>query len=118
MPAKLRFLLLQGSHLSLDAFTRLRQFGDFGTSLLQPGGEPGQLRGHGRLAFQPYQYRRNSACFPIVWLSGPAIRQADAQMAAGARWRDYGPIFASEIGTLMDPENFSRSFSRLCQRAG
>ncbi len=46
------------------------------------------------------------------------IRQAEAQMAAGTRWRDYGLIFASEIGTPMDPENFSRSFSRLCKRAG
>jgi integrase len=46
------------------------------------------------------------------------IRQAEAQMAAGARWRDYGLIFASEIGTPMDPDNFSRSFSRLCLRAG
>lgn len=46
------------------------------------------------------------------------IRQAEAQIAAGPRWRDYGLIFASEIGTPMDPDNFSRSFSRLCQRAG
>ena len=46
------------------------------------------------------------------------IRQAKAQMAAGTRWQDHGLIFASEIGTPMDPENFSRSFSRLCQRAG
>ncbi len=46
------------------------------------------------------------------------IRQAKAQMLAGTRWQDHGLIFASEIGTPMDPENFSRSFSRLCQRAG
>lgn len=46
------------------------------------------------------------------------IRQAEAQMAAGTRWQDHGLIFSSEIGTPMDPENFSRSFSRLCQRAG
>ena len=46
------------------------------------------------------------------------VRQAEAQMAAGTRWQDYGLIFSSEIGTPMDPENFSRSFSRLCQRAG
>jgi integrase len=58
-------------------------------------------------------------------LPGPAgswrwsgLRQAEAQMAAGQRWQDHGLIFASETGTPMDPENFSRSFSRLCQRAG
>jgi hypothetical protein len=32
--------------------------------------------------------------------------------------QDYGLIFASEIGTPMDLDHFSRSFSRLCQRAG
>jgi integrase len=45
-------------------------------------------------------------------------RQAEAQMAAGTLWQDYGLIFASEIGTPMDPDNFSHSFARLCQRAG
>ena len=38
------------------------------------------------------------------------IRQAEAQMAAGTRRQDHGLICASEIGTPMDPENFSRSF--------
>ena len=45
-------------------------------------------------------------------------RQAEAQMAAGALWQDHGLIFASEVGTPMDPDNFSHSFSRLCERAG
>ena len=45
-------------------------------------------------------------------------RQAEAQMAAGTLWHDHGPIFASEVGTPMDPDNFSHSFSRLCERAG
>jgi integrase len=45
-------------------------------------------------------------------------RQAEVQIAAGALWRDHGLIFASEVGTPMDPENFSHSFARLCQRAG
>jgi integrase len=39
-------------------------------------------------------------------------------MAAGPLWQDYGLIFASEIGTPMDPDNFSHSFARLCERAG
>jgi integrase len=45
-------------------------------------------------------------------------RQAEAQMAAGALWQDHGLIFASEVGTPMDPDNFSHSFSRLCEKAG
>jgi site-specific recombinase XerD len=38
-------------------------------------------------------------------------------MAAGTLWRDHGLIFASEVGTPMDPDNFSHSFSRSCGRA-
>ena len=45
-------------------------------------------------------------------------RQAEEQMAAGALWQDQGIIFASEVGTPMDPDNFSHSFSRLCEKAG
>ena len=39
-------------------------------------------------------------------------------MAAGALWQDHELIFASEVGTSMDPDNFSHSFARLCERAG
>jgi len=46
------------------------------------------------------------------------VRQAEAQMAAGPLWQDHGLIFASEVGTPMDPDNFSHSFARLCERAG
>ena len=46
------------------------------------------------------------------------VRQAEAQMAAGPLWQDHGLIFASEVGTPMDPDNFSHSFVRLCERAG
>jgi integrase len=46
------------------------------------------------------------------------VRQAAAQMAAGPLWQDHGLIFASEVGTPMDPDNFSHSFARLCVQAG
>ena len=39
-------------------------------------------------------------------------------MAAGSLWQDHELIFASEVGTPMDPDNFSHSFVRLCERAG
>jgi len=64
--------------------------------------------------------RRTLALTPemVAMFRQHRVRQAEARMAAGTRWQDCGLIFASEIGTPMDPENFSRSFSRLCQRAG
>jgi hypothetical protein len=39
-------------------------------------------------------------------------------MAAGPLWRDRGLIFTSETGAPLGPENFSRSFAKLCNRAG
>lgn len=45
-------------------------------------------------------------------------RQAKRRMALGAAWQDHGLIFPSRVGTPMDPDNFSHTFSRLCRRAG
>jgi site-specific recombinase XerD len=39
-------------------------------------------------------------------------------MAASPAWRDHGLIFASGTGAPLDPENFSRTFAKLCNRAG
>jgi integrase len=45
-------------------------------------------------------------------------RQAGERMAAGAAWQDHGLIFATEVGTPLDPDNFSHVFTRLTARAG
>jgi hypothetical protein len=45
-------------------------------------------------------------------------QQAETRIAAGELWQDLGMILASEVGTLMDPDNFSHTFSKLAQRAG
>lgn len=44
-------------------------------------------------------------------------RQSEAKIAAGPLWQDHGLIFTSEVGTPMDPDNFSHTFSKLCQKA-
>jgi integrase len=45
-------------------------------------------------------------------------RQAEHKIAAGPLSRDHGLIFASETGAPLDPENFSRAFAKLCNKAG
>jgi integrase len=45
-------------------------------------------------------------------------RQAKDRLAAGAAWQDHGLIFPSEVGTPLDPDNFSHRFSALCERVG
>ncbi|WP_067509447.1 site-specific integrase [Actinoplanes sp. TFC3] len=44
--------------------------------------------------------------------------QAEQRAAAVEAWQDHGMVFPSEIGTPMDPDNFSHRFSALCKRVG
>jgi len=54
----------------------------------------------------------------VAKLRALRARQAEAKIAAGGLWRDHGLVFASEVGTPMDPDNFSHTFSKLAKRAG
>ncbi len=36
----------------------------------------------------------------------------------GEVWQEHGLVFSSEVGTPVDPDNFSHAFSRLCETAG
>ena len=45
-------------------------------------------------------------------------QQAEARIAAGELWQEHGLVFTSEVGTPVDPDNFSHAFSRLCESAG
>jgi integrase len=64
--------------------------------------------------------RRSLALTPeiVAKLRQHHTGQAEHKMAAGPLWRDHGLIFASETGAPLDPENFSRAFAKLCNRAG
>ena len=44
--------------------------------------------------------------------------QAQVRIAAGELWQEHGLVFTSEVGTPVDPDNFSHAFSRLCESAG
>jgi integrase len=44
--------------------------------------------------------------------------QARERLAAGSSWEDHGYVFASEIGTPLDPSNVRRLFRRIGARAG
>jgi site-specific recombinase XerD len=45
-------------------------------------------------------------------------RHARAKISAGSLWRDQGLIFTTELGTPIDPDDFSHAFSALCVGAG
>jgi integrase len=44
------------------------------------------------------------------------VQQAEQRMAAGEEWQDHGLIFPSEVGTPLDPDNFSHRLSAICRR--
>lgn len=46
------------------------------------------------------------------------IRQTRERLAAGPLWADMDLVFATEVGTPIDPSNFRRDFSRMTARAG
>ncbi len=45
-------------------------------------------------------------------------RQAKDRLAAGSAWSDLDLVFATEVGTPIDPSNLRRDFKAVCERAG
>jgi site-specific recombinase XerD len=44
--------------------------------------------------------------------------QARERLAAGEAWKEHDLIFPTEVGSPLDPDNFSHTFSRITRRAG
>jgi integrase len=64
--------------------------------------------------------RRTLALTPEIMdkLREQGARQAQLENLAGALWQNHGLVFTSDVGTPIDPDNFSHAFSRLCESAG
>jgi integrase len=45
------------------------------------------------------------------------VKQAEDRLLAGALWRDHGLVFASIVGTPLDPSHVRRAFHKVCQTA-
>lgn len=78
---------------------------------------------NGTLYFGPPKRHRSRR--PIA-LSGDAVavlrrhraEQNRERLAAGAAWEDYDLVFATELGTPVQPSNFGRTFRAVVKRAG
>ena len=64
--------------------------------------------------------RRTVALPPraVATLNAHKARQAAEKLAAGPLWHDQGLVFASEVGTPVDPGNLRRVFARVAKAAG
>src|SRR5262249_51746505 len=59
---------------------------------------------------------RRTIALPAVAVSAlraHRVRQLEARLAAGSKWRDNGFVFASSIGSPLDPRNVTRQFKAL-----
>jgi len=73
------------------------------------------LRVDGRLNFAEPKTDRSRRTIPVpaptlVKLRAHRALQAADRLSAGARWKDHGLVFASTIGTPLEPRNVDRSW--------
>jgi integrase len=76
----------------------------------------------GQLQVFPPKSQRSRRTVPLPEtvagaLAEHRLRQQREQETAAA-WQDSGYVFVSQVGTPVDPDNFSRLFGSLCERAG
>jgi integrase len=45
-------------------------------------------------------------------------RQLEERLAAGPQWQDFGLVFATRVGTPLEPRNVHRDFKRILAKAG
>jgi len=45
-------------------------------------------------------------------------KHAEDRLLAGALWQDHGLVFASAVGTPLDPSHVRRTFRKVCVAAG
>ncbi len=76
----------------------------------------------GELQVFPTKTTRSRRTMPLPASVTAALREhkgrQEDERATAARWQDTGYVFVSRVGTPVDPDNFSRLFQGLCERAG
>jgi len=53
----------------------------------------------------------------VTALKAHRIRQLEERLAAGSRWHDGGFVFASNVGTGLEPRNLHRAFKTMLANA-
>jgi integrase len=65
---------------------------------------------------------REGRSIPLPHLCAEALREhrdrQEQERSNAHHWTDSGFVFATPIGTPVDPRNFSRQFAAWCDRAG
>jgi len=77
----------------------------------------------GELRFVPPKTHRSTRSVPLSLLavsvlSAQRVRQAEDHLLVGPAWEDHGLVFATHIGTPLEPRNVNRRFSTARSAAG
>ena len=78
---------------------------------------------NGELRFVPPKTHRSTRSMPLSELTVSAltaqrVRQAEDRSLVGAAWEDHGLVFATHLGTPLEPRNVNRRFSAARSAAG
>jgi integrase len=81
------------------------------------------VRVNGKLIFNEPKTERSARTIPlpsscVMLLKSHRARQVQERLAVGPRWQENGLVFATTIGTPIEPRNLNRDFHRRCEEAG
>lgn len=81
-----------------------------------------RIRGKGMI-FAPPKTDRAQRTINLPTPVVPSLRkhrrvQLEERLRAGSRWREFDLVFASNIGTPLEPRNLDRHFKRMLAKAG
>lgn len=76
------------------------------------------VRSHGDVKTQKSRRTRRLPVAIVDALKAHKVKQVEARLLAGALWHDQDLVFASAVGTPLDPSHVRRAFRKVCEAAG
>jgi integrase len=76
------------------------------------------VRSHGDVKTQKSRRTLRLPIAVVEALRAHKVKQTEDRLLAGALWQDHGLVFASAVGTPLDPSHVRRAFRKVCDTAG
>jgi integrase len=76
------------------------------------------VRTHGDVKTQKSRRTLRLPAAVVDALKAHKVKQAEDRLLAGAVWHEQGLVFASAVGTPLDPSHVRRAFRKICEDAG
>jgi integrase len=76
------------------------------------------VRTHGDVKTQKSRRTLRLPAAVVDALKAHKVKQAEDRLLAGAVWHEQGLVFASAVGTPLDPSHVRRAFRKICEDVG